>query len=169
MRKFVKVIDYISDNTGKQASWLAAVLVLLISLEIIMREVFNKPTYWNFETSLMVGGTMMSAGWAYAMRHRAHIRVDVFYSRLSQKGKAMIDILGTFVFFFPLVSIFCMASFVRMRDAWVRHQVSYMTYWYPPIAPFRTVIFVAFLLLGIQGLANFISDLRVLLRDKPYD
>ena len=169
MRKFVKAVNLIGDNTGKQASWLAAVLVMLISLEIIMREVFNKPTYWNFETSLMVGGTMMSAGWAYAMRHRTHIRVDVFYSRFSQKGKAIIDVLGMLVFFFPLVAVFCIASFVRMRDAWVRHQVSYMTYWYPPIAPFRTVIFIAFLLLGIQGLANFISDLRVLLRNKPYD
>jgi len=169
MKTLVNFIDFVGDRTGRTACWLAGVIVALISLEIFMREVFNKPTIWNFETSMMVGGTMMSAGWAYALRHRTHIRVDVIYSRLGLRGKAAIDVFGTLLFFFPLVSVFILASFIHARDAWIQHQVSLMTYWYPPIAPFRTVLAIAFLLLGLQGVANFYHDLRMLIRNKADD
>jgi len=51
----------------------------------------------------------------------------------------------------------------------MNHLVSNLTYWYPPLAPFRTVVALAFLLLAIQGVAQFIRDFYRLIRNKSYD
>jgi len=169
VKSVLRAIDFISDQTGKIACWLAVVLVALISYEVTLRYVFNAPTIWNFETSLMAGATMMAFGWAYAHRHHHHIRVDVFYSRLSPRARAGIDVFGTLLFFFPLIFTFVRTSILWAKDAWMNHLVSNLTYWYPPLAPFRTVVALAFLLLAIQGVAQFIRDFYRLIRNKSYD
>ena len=40
-------------------------------------------------------------GSAYTLRQDKHVRVDVFYGRLSRQGKAWIDLVGGFVFLLP--------------------------------------------------------------------
>ena len=106
MRTILKIIDYTNDGAGKAASWLAAILVALISLEVIMRYLFNSPTMWNCETSMMVGGTIFVIGWAYAHRYRTHIRVDIIYTHLPPRGKIIIDVIGFLLLFTPLMIMF---------------------------------------------------------------
>lgn len=169
MRKILRVIDAISDRTGKIACWLAALLVALISLEVIMRYFFNAPTMWNYETGMMVGGSLFAMGWAYAWRHHSHVRIDVFYTHLSPRGKAAVDVAGAFVFFFPLMMLFVSVSIAWAWQAWEISEKSVETYWYPIIAPFRTMVSLGFLLLALQGTAQFIRDFYLLVRNKAYD
>jgi TRAP-type mannitol/chloroaromatic compound transport system permease small subunit len=167
MQKILKVIDLISDATGKTARWLAVALVLLITLEVTMRYVFDAPTMWNFETSLMTGGVMVALAWAYVHRHNSHVRVDVLYSRCSPRSKALIDVIGTLLLFFPLIFLFANTSISQAMEAWRTGETSIETYWYPPLAPFRTVVALGFVLLAFQGIANFVHDLsRLIYRSK---
>ncbi len=169
MKKVLKAIDSLTNTVGKLAAWLAVILVAIISLEIILLKVFVAPAVWSFETILMVAGALYVIGWSYAHFNKANIRVDVIYSRLRPRAKAAIDVIGTIVFFFPLIGLFTYYSIVRAVQAITRHEVSNLSYWYPPLGPFRTVIAAAFVLLFLQGLAHFIRDCYVLLRSKPYD
>ena len=163
MQKILKVIDLISDATGKTARWLAVALVLLITLEVTMRYVFDAPTMWNFETSLMTGGAMVALAWAYVHRHNSHVRVDVLYSRCSPRNKALIDVIGTLILFFPLIFLFANTSISQALEAWRTGETSIETYWYPPLAPFRTVVALGFVLLAFQGIATFVHDLSRLI------
>ena len=169
MKKVLRVADFISDGMGRTARWLAVVLVGLITLEVTMRYVFDSPTMWNYETSTMVGGSMVALAWAYAHRHHSHIRVDVFYSRLAPRAKAVVDVVGTLLFFFPLIFTFVGTSIVWAKDSWVTGEVSIDSYWYPPLAPFRTVVAIGFILLAVQGIAQFTRDFYLLIRNKAYD
>lgn len=169
MRTTLKFIDAISTWTAKIARWLALVLVALVSLEVIMRYFFNMPTMWNFETSMMVGASLMAMGWAYAHLHHCHIRIDVIYSRLSPRSRAGIDVIGTSLIFFPLIIVFVSTSFAWMLSAWVTGERSVQTYWYPPMAPFRAVVLLGFVLLALQGIAQFVRDLYLLIKNKAYD
>ena len=169
MRKVLSIIDAISDGTGKVMCWLAPLLVALVSSEVTMRYVFNSPTMWNYEPSMMVGGTLFAMGWAYAMRHHSHVRVDVFYTRLSPRAKASIDVAGTFFLFFPLMLVFISTSIAWTVNAWEISEKSVETYWYPIIAPFRTMVTIGFMLVTLQGIAQFIRDFYLLIRNKAYD
>lgn len=169
MRKIIRVIDAISDRMGKTVCWLASILVALIALEVIMRYFFDRPTMWNYETSMMVGGSLFALGWAYAMRHHSHVRIDVFYTHLSPRAKAGIDVVGTFFLFFPLMLMFISTSIAWTVNAWEINEKSVETYWYPPIAPFRTVVTIGLILLAFQGVAQFVRDFYLLVRNKVYD
>ena len=169
MRKVVRTIDAISSGVGSAARWLCPALVLLITLEVTRRFVFNAPSMWAFQTSMMIGATIYFVGWAYVHRYRAHIRVDVFYAHLPRRVQALIDVLGNIFVFFPFIIMFTIAAVDKAQYSWAVNEKMEQTAWFPPFAPLRTVIAIALILLVLQGAANFIRDFYLLIRNKPYD
>ncbi|HUU65073.1 MAG TPA: TRAP transporter small permease subunit [Dehalococcoidales bacterium] len=169
MRTFLRVVDSISEWTGKTGRWFAVGLVLIVSLEVILRFVFNRPTLWAYETSVMLGACTFVLAFAYVHRYHAHIRVDVFYTHLSNRGKAIIDVLGDLLLFFPLIFLLVLVAWDWMTYAWTTGERMPITGWYPPAGPLRTVVALGFILFVLQGVAQFIRDLYLLVRNKPYD
>lgn len=169
MRTILRFIDSVSDWTGRSARWLCAVLVVVMTYEVTMRHVFGAPTMWAYETSIMLGAAIYALAWSYTHRHHSHVRVDVFYTHLSPRGKASIDVIGTLLLFFPLMILFVGASVAWAWKAWAINEKMVETYWYPPAAPLRTVVAIGICLFAIQGVAQFIRDLYLLIRNKAYD
>ena len=169
MRTFIRTIDSISDWTGKTIHWLSVAIILVIAFEVIMRYVFVAPTIWVYDTSRMLGAALYILAWPYVHRHRRHVRVDIIYTRLSPRSKAIIDVIGTMLFFFPLVILLIDTSIAWMLRAWLQNEKLVETYWYPPTAPLRTVVTIGLVLFAIQGSAQFFRDLYLLIRNKPYD
>ena len=144
-------------------------LILIVCYDVTMRYVFNAPTEWAYETALMVGAALYALAWTYSQRHKAHMRVDIIYAHLSPRGKAIVDILGTLLVFFPLIAMLISVSFERAWHAWEVNEKSIETSWYPPLAPIRTTVFLGFCLLGFQTGAQFIRDIYLVIRKKLYD
>ncbi len=103
MRKALRITDSINSTAGSLSSWLVIAMIIVILWEVIARYVFNSPTTWAFDGMRLIGGAMIVIGWAYAQLHNAHIRVDVFYTHFSARKKALVDILGSILFFFSLI------------------------------------------------------------------
>ena len=169
MRIILRIIDTTSDWAGRSVRWLAVFLVLVMTTEVIMRYVFNNPTMWAFETSIMLGATIYAIAWSYVYRHRANVRVDVIYTHLSPRVKGIIDVVGTLFLFFPLIVILTDASITNAWEAWVNKERLEQTFWYPPSGPLRTIVALGFILLALQGGANFFRDLYFVIRNKSYD
>ena len=169
MRTVLRVIDSVSEWTGRIARWFWVVVVLVMTYEVIMRYAFTAPTMWAYETSMMIGATTYALAFAYTHRHRAHVRVDVLYTHLSPRGKAIIDVAGALLLFFPLIILLADKSIDFAWRAWVINEKSVETYWYPPIAPVRTALALGLCLFVLQGGAQFFRDLYLLMRNKPYD
>ena len=169
MRKIIKVIDTISEYSGKTFRWTCVALVLVLAYEVMMRHVFDSPTTWVHLTSIMLGGTIVFMGYAYTHLHHGHIRIDVFYGKLSPRWKAITDILGDIFILFPLLGMLIQQSFFWMWRSWVTHEVRIESWWYPPAAPFRTVMLVGLCLFTLQAIAEFLREIHLLVRSKPYD
>jgi TRAP-type mannitol/chloroaromatic compound transport system permease small subunit len=54
MKKMLGIIDSISQWNARIFQWLTVALILLLSFEVMMRYVFNRPTIWVMQTSMMV-------------------------------------------------------------------------------------------------------------------
>jgi len=169
MRKILHTIDSISEWTGLTGQWLSISLILVVSYEVIMRYVFNKPSLWPYDLSSMMGLTLYALAFAYVLRHRGHVRVDVFYVHLPPRGRAIIDILGALIFFFPLTFLLTRSSFSWMVSAWSKGETVFLTGWEPPAGPVRTVVLIGFALLALQGIAQFFRDVYFLIKGKAYD
>lgn len=167
MRKIVRVIDAANEWVGLATRWLIILAVLITVTEVVQRYVFGWPTMWGPELAVMAAAAMYALAWGYIHRHGGHVRVDVFYSRLSPRVRAILDVVCALLFFLPVIGLLVYASGSWMWRAWEVGERSRMTFWHPPIAPLRTAIFVGLCLLMLQGIARFIRDLHFLVRNRP--
>lgn len=162
VESWLKVIDRMSEWTGRAASYLVLLLMAAISYEVVCRYVFNAPTLWAQETSSYLYGSFFMLGGAYVLWKDGHVRVDIFYSRLSPKGKAIVDLITFPLFFFLFISVLVWEGGRMAIWSWSIWEHT-QSPWSPPIYPLKTVIPVSALLLFLQGLARYIRDIRLLL------
>jgi TRAP-type mannitol/chloroaromatic compound transport system permease small subunit len=169
MRKVLNTIDIVSENAGKIARWFGLLLVLVVVYDVVARYIFNAPTYWGYEVGIALGMSLYCFGYAYTEKMHGHVRVDVFYIHLSQRGKAIVDTIGGFIFFLPTIGLVVFAAWNKMFWSWKVMEKSVEGYWYPPWYPLRTMIFLGFALLFIQGLANLYRAVYQLAKGREYN
>ncbi|MAG14877.1 MAG: hypothetical protein CL874_03240 [Dehalococcoidales bacterium] len=154
MNKALKTIDIISEWGGKIGRWFTLCLILVIVQEVIRRYVFNAPSIWGYEVSIAFGTSLYAWGYAYTESKRAHVRVDVFYLHMSPRTRAIFDTAGGFIFFLPTIAFVVFAAWNKMFWSWSVLEKSVEGFWYPPWYPLRTMIFIGWALLFLQGLAT---------------
>ena len=169
LKKLLKLIDSISEKAGSVGKWFALLLVLVGAYDTIARHFFNAPTIWAYDTLCMAGGTLYLIGASYTYLHESHTRVDLFYNLLSSRRKALMDVICSIFFFFPLMGIMLKLSIVWAIKAWRINEVMFQSFWYPPAGPYRTVFALGLFLLILQGVAKFIRDLYFVIRGESID
>jgi len=169
MRTLLKIIDTISEYTGRIFLWLVIALIFVLAFETIARYVFNAPTRWVYETSYMIGGALAVLAWSYVHKHHSHVRVDLLYSHLSPRGKAVIDVVCSVIFLFPFLFVLIYGGYSGVSFAWRVHEKLIESSWLPPAGPIKTTIYVGFCLFALQAMAQFVRDVYTLVRSKPYD
>jgi TRAP-type mannitol/chloroaromatic compound transport system permease small subunit len=161
---FIKTVDAVSEWSGKITSWLILILTIMTGYEIIMRYVFNAPTKWCFDMSYMLGGAFFVLGQGYTLRQNKHVRIDIFYSRLSARGKSLLDSFFYLFFFFPLWIVLFYLLIPYVYESWVVGERSMQGYWMPILYPFKTVMPVAVLILLLQAIAEFIRCIMTIVK-----
>ena len=169
MRAIVRTIDSISEWTGKTGRWLAVVLVLVVTYEVVMRYVFTKPSLWAYEVSVILGCSLYILAFCYTHRYRGHVRVDMIYAHLPNRGRALIDVFGDLFLFFPFILLLTINSWSWTWHAWATAEKMPITGWYPPAGPLRTIVMLGLGLFALQGVAQFIRDVYLLIKNKPFE
>ena len=158
-----------SERAGAFGKWFALVLVLVASFDAIARHFFNAPTIWAYDTITMAGGVIYMLGASYAYRFDGHTRVDLFYQYLSERSRAVVNVVAALVLFFPLMGAMLYMAIKWTVRAWKIGEVMFNSFWYPPAGPYRTVFALGLLLLVLQGIARFVRDLHLALKGQTLD
>ncbi len=157
-----RFLDRISGTSGAIAAWLVVPLIAASCYEVFSRYVLGEPTLWAFELGYMVMGAHFLIGFAYTLREGEHVRVDIFYARLSRRARALIDTLTYLVLLLPLAVWLAVAFAEKVAKAYESHERSGMSAFNPVIWPFRAVMCAAFALLVLQALAQLIRCYQIL-------
>ena len=163
MNNMLHIVDTISIWTAKIVKWLSVILVLILSFEVVMRYVFNSPTMWVMQSAMMIGGTLIVLGWSFVLQQQGHVRVDIFYGKLEAKGKAIVNLVGAILILFPFIGLLAYEAAVQTLFSFRMHETMPETAWYPPVYPIRAIVFFGLALFLVQGIAQFIRDVRVLM------
>jgi TRAP-type mannitol/chloroaromatic compound transport system permease small subunit len=139
-------------------------MVLIIAYDVLLRYLFRSPTIWQYDISYMLGGSVILLGAGYVHLQRRHVRVDIFYNKFSPRMKLVSDVFFTLIFFFPLVIGLFLVAAEHAFEAYEIKEFSEVGFWRPRMWPFRSVIAIGLGVLLIQGVANFIRDVVLLLR-----
>ena len=110
----------------------------------------------------MMGFTVYSIGWSYAHLHHSHIRIDIFYSKMSPRGKAYVDVLFFLFAFFPLIGLLLYKAIEKAWVAWAIKEVVLWSAWYPPAGPYKTVFAFGCFLFLLQGVSQLVKDIKVI-------
>ncbi|HEY82436.1 MAG TPA: TRAP transporter small permease subunit [Dehalococcoidia bacterium] len=166
MRTIIGIIDAISEWTGRIGSWFGVALVGVVTYEVMMRYLFNAPSLWAYEVSVMLGASLYILAFAYTHLHQAHVRVDMIYAHLPPRGKAIIDVLGDIFLFSPFIILLVLNAWDWMWYAWETGERMPITGWYPPAGPLRTIVMLGLALFALQGMAQLVRDFYLLIRNK---
>jgi TRAP-type mannitol/chloroaromatic compound transport system permease small subunit len=77
----------------------------------------------------------------------------VLYGRLTPRGKAWIDILGTLIFLFPWLAVVAITSAPFVLSSWSIREASSTANGMPAVYGLKSLLWVFCALLFIQGLA----------------
>lgn len=164
LSKGLNIIDTISVNTGKIVALLVVPMIFALIYEVVSRYVFHRPTIWSYDATYMIYGTHYLLGAAYTLRMKGHIRIDLLYMNFSPRGRAAIDVIGYIVIFFPIITILIISGFDMAKEAYQIQETSQFTQWQPILWPFKSVLCLAFILLMLQGIAEFIRSIVMVIR-----
>lgn len=164
-------IDRLSDRIGRVASWLALAMVLIGAFNAIARYLGRfmgvqlSSNAW-LELQWYLFSLLFLLGAAHALRHDAHVRVDVLFARLSDRARAWINLLGTVLLLLPFCIFMLVVSWPTVRNSWGIREVSSDPGGLPRY-PLKSVILVCFALLLLQGIAELIREVAALRGKAP--
>ncbi len=166
LTKFISFIDSLNEFVGKSVSWLTGILVLLICYDVVFRYLLNNTQVWIMEMEWHLFALIFLLGAGYTLKHNRHVRVDLFYAKMSAKDKAWIDLLGSVLFLMPWCLLIAYFSFFYALDAYQLGETSPDPGGLPARWIVKFAIFVGTLLLFLQALAEAGRALLVIRRQK---
>ena len=96
------------------------------------------------------------------MKTGGHVRVDVFYSRIGEKGKSFINALGALLFLMPAMILIIFTSEDYVMMSWKILERSPESSGLPFVYLLKTLILVMAMLLALQGVSELLKSWRVL-------
>ena len=153
LNRTAKIIDQINEWVGRKISWLTSVLVLIICGDVVMRYFFNASSDGVFELEWHIFAVIFLLGGAYTLKHDKHVRVDVFYSRFTEKQKAWVNLTGTLLFLLPFCLVVIDASFKFVENSYRFHESSPDPGGLPARFIIKSAITIGFILLLMQSIS----------------
>jgi len=158
MRELIKRID----RDGER--WLLLIfytmIVATIAVEVLRRFVLEYSSIWGEEIARYSFIYLVWIGTAAAVRERAHIRIDVLFHYLPNRGKAMLYLFGDFVMLaVSLVALYYAVEPVltSIKFGSVTHGLRVSSAWFLAAVPFGFTL-VAIRL--VESIWRDLSDLR---------
>ena len=151
-----RAIDALSEGVGRIIVWLVLVVSLLSAGNALMRYAFRYSSNAYLEAQWYLFSLIFLLGGAYALKHNAHVRIDLVYGRLSKRTQAWIDLVGTLLFLIPMS-----LGVIYLSWDWVANAVA-IREMSPDVGGLPR-----FALLALQGLSELIKRLAFLTGHLP--
>ncbi len=158
------LIDRISIFTGKASAWLTLFMVIITFVVVVMRYVFDAGLIWLQESVTWMHAVVFMVGAAYTLQQEDHVRVDVFYRTMSVTRRAWVDLLGVFLFLWPLCFLLGWKSYDFVAASWGLHEASRESGGlpYPLIPLLKSVLLFMPAAVALQGASLLLRSIKTL-------
>lgn len=154
-RKFSKAFDKILVFFVAIAGIMVIILAIIVSLEVVLRYFFGKPTSWVVEISEYILLFIPFLVGAWVLQKEGHVKMDLFLVRLNEKNRNLAISITSFT-----SAIICaILTFFGIKTAIYFYQVGYKT---PTVLNLPkyiliSIIFIGMALLCVQFIRRFYS------------
>jgi len=162
LEQLARRIDAVSEYSGRVLAWLTLATVLVMFLVVILRYGFETGSIALQESVSYLHAAAFMLGAAYTLKHDAHVRVDIFYQRLSERGRAWINLAGGLLLLLPVGLFILVSSLEYTRQAWSVLEGSPEAGGLDAVYLLKTLIPVMAVLLLLQGGAQILHSFLTL-------
>jgi TRAP-type mannitol/chloroaromatic compound transport system permease small subunit len=162
MQRWIARLEAVNGAVGAAVRWLALAMVLLQFAVVVLRHVFGISYIFLSEGVLYMHAALFMLGAGYTLLVDAHVRVDIFYSRLSARGRAAIDLAGALGFLLPSLLVLAWFTWPSVRNSWAVLEGPISVGGIPASFLLKSLIPAFCILLIVQGLACALRDLLCL-------
>jgi TRAP-type mannitol/chloroaromatic compound transport system permease small subunit len=159
IKKYVRFTEALNYRVGRFAMYLLFVLMGVMLWSSFSRTALT-PAIWTDETGqfLLLGYFML--GGAYSLQLDSAVRMDLFYSRWSDRTKAFVDVITilALVFYLGVLLFGAIESTAYAIEYGERRR----GLWRPYMWPVKTVMCIGITLMILQSTAIFFKDLAKL-------
>tara|TARA_B100000900_G_C20507714_1_gene686612 strand:- start:162 stop:671 length:510 start_codon:yes stop_codon:yes gene_type:complete len=154
---YVNFVDMICEKVGRFVMYWVFFMMFLLILSFITRNIINFPLMWIIEMAQFTMTAYYLLGGGFSMLTDDHVRMDLFYGRLSEKGKAKMDIFTSVFLIFYLVLLF-LGSITSLIYT-IETKQKLFTAWAPYVWPIKTLMLLGILLMLLQAFSTLFKDI----------
>lgn len=151
IRSYIRIIDNFSEKSGSIISWFTLALVLVVCYDVFTRYFLREGSVALQELEWHIFSIIFILGAAYTLKVDEHVRVDVFYSKLTEKKQAWINLIGTILFLIPFTLLVIYSSKEFVFASWRVSETSPDAGGLPARYILKTIIPVSFFMMFLQG------------------
>ncbi|MFK4508332.1 TRAP transporter small permease subunit [Bradyrhizobium daqingense] len=154
-------IDTLNEKIGYVCNVLVLLACLVSAVNAMIRYAFNDSSNGWLELQWYMFAILVMFGAAYTFKRNEHVRVEIFYLTLSERGQLWLDMIGTLFFLIPSCLLLAYLSWPFFMQAYSVGEMSAnaggLIRW-----PIKFVIPAGFVMLAVQGVSEVIKRIAAL-------
>ncbi|MCE8025340.1 MULTISPECIES: TRAP transporter small permease subunit [Halomonadaceae] len=154
---YVRWVDAFNRVVGRIVMFMIFVMIGVLLYASVARTAFNSPLIWSIEVSQFLMSSYYLLGGAYAMQMGAHVRMDLFYSRWSDRTRAWVDALTIMLLIVFLGAL--LFGGISSTEYALRYGEKSYSAWAPRLAPIKIVMTFGVFLMLLQSVSTLFKDI----------
>jgi TRAP-type mannitol/chloroaromatic compound transport system permease small subunit len=154
-------IDLINEKIGYVCNLLVLLACLVSAGNAMIRYAFDYSSNGWLELQWYMFAVLVMFGASYTFKRNEHVRVEIFYLFLSERGQLWLDLIGTLFFLIPACLLLAYLSWPFFMQSYSVGEMSGnaggLVRW-----PIKFVIPSGFVMLALQGVSEVIKRIAAL-------
>lgn len=149
IRSYVRIVDRMSDYVGYLAAALIFVMGGTLLLDAVTRNILNIPVHWAIEFTQFTLAAYYFMGGPITLKNNEHVRMDLWYANLTERGKAKLDLVTVWCMIFYL-GVMLVGSISSLEYAIATNEKRF-SMWNPSVIPIKALLTVCLVLMLLQA------------------
>ena len=149
----ISLIDSLTYRLGEITKWLLPLLVLSVAASVFALSIFGVTTTKWLESARYFQALIIMLGAGATLLAGQHVRVDIFFSRMTEFGKARVDLIGFYLLLAPACILLTWNAQSFVGFAWAIQEGSSEANGIRGVYILKTLIPIFAISMLIQGLA----------------
>jgi TRAP-type mannitol/chloroaromatic compound transport system permease small subunit len=160
IRSYVRVVDRMSDYVGYLAASLIFFMGATLLFDAVTRNVINMPVHWAIELTQFTLAAYYFMGGPITLKNNDHVRMDLWYANLSERGKAKMDLftVGCLIFYLGVMLVGSISSLEYAIETNERR----FSIWNPSTIPIKSLLTVCLVLMLLQSFSLVFKHIATL-------
>ena len=156
-----QAIDRLNEKIGYVCNLLVLLACLVSAGNAMIRYAFSYSSNGWLEAQWYMFAILVMFGASYTFKRNEHVRVEIMYLMLSERGQLWLDMIGTLFFLIPACLLLAYLSWPFFHQAYAVGEMSGnaggLLRW-----PIKFVIPSGFVMLALQGVSEVIKRIAAL-------